>query len=100
MCSNGVIFSFWGEEDLGKGIPEEEVAQMDKFAVVFIFNIDHSPTVLTTSDLFSIDHDGTIRTNNGKWNYFLGRVSTLSVLIHCEYLNGLVQFNLFIIVFL
>lgn len=35
----------------------EEVSQIDEFAVVFVLNVDHSPSVLASTDLLSPNND-------------------------------------------
>lgn len=51
----------------------QEVAEVDEFAVVFVFNVYHAPAVLTAADLFSIDDDRLLTADNSKWNDVLGK---------------------------
>ena len=53
----------------------EEVTEIDEFAVVFIFNVNHSPAVLATPDLLAIHDDGFFASNDGKWDNILDSVS-------------------------
>ena len=45
---------------------EEEVAQVDEFAVSLVLNIDNTPAVLAAANLLAIDNDGLLRANNGE----------------------------------
>ena len=54
----------------------EEVAQIDKFAVVFILDIYHAPAVLAATNLLPTNDDGFFAPNNGKWNNILAPGST------------------------
>jgi hypothetical protein len=51
--------------------PCKEVAEVHKFTVVRVFDVDHSPAVLAPTDRFTIDEDVVLRTDNSKWNNFL-----------------------------
>lgn len=44
----------------------EEVAEIDKFAVILILDIDHAPSVLATTDLFTVDDDVLFASNDGE----------------------------------
>lgn len=46
----------------------EEVPEVDKFTVVLVFDVDHSPSVLTSTNLLSADNDGFLRPNNSEWD--------------------------------
>lgn len=35
----------------------EEVSEVHKFTMIFVFNIDDSPSVLTSTDLLATDND-------------------------------------------
>lgn len=50
----------------------KEVAEIDKFAVVFVFNVYHTPAVLTAADLLSVDDDRLLTADNSKRNDILG----------------------------
>lgn len=54
--------------EMGSG---EEVSQIHKLAVVLILDVDHTPTVLTTTDLLSVDDDRLLAANNCKGNDIL-----------------------------
>jgi hypothetical protein len=50
--------------NLGSGLDEilkmgsgEEISKVNKFAMVFILNINDTPSVLATTDLLAIDND-------------------------------------------
>lgn len=45
---------------------EEEVSQVDKFAVVLVLDVNDTPAVLAATDLLAIDHDGLLRADDGK----------------------------------
>jgi hypothetical protein len=42
----------------------KEVSEVDEFAVVLIFNIDDSPSVLTSTDLLASNDNRLLRSNN------------------------------------
>lgn len=46
--------------------PGQEIAQVDEFAVVFIFDVDHTPAVLAAANLLSANNDGLLATDNSK----------------------------------
>jgi hypothetical protein len=45
---------------------EEEVAEIDEFAVVLVLNVDNAPPVLTAADLLAVDNDGLLGTDDGE----------------------------------
>jgi hypothetical protein len=49
----------------------EEVAEVHKFAVVLILDIDNTPAVLATTNLLARDDDGLLRANNSEWDDIL-----------------------------
>lgn len=53
----------------------EEVAEVDEFGVVFIFDVDHSPAVLAATNLLPIDDNILLAPDNREWNDILGFVS-------------------------
>jgi hypothetical protein len=50
---------------------EEEVPQVDEFAVVLVLDVDNAPPVLATPDLLAIDNDGLLGADNGEGNQTL-----------------------------
>jgi hypothetical protein len=50
----------------------EEVPKVDKFAVVFVLDVDYPPAVLATPDLLSVHNNVLLATNNCKGNDVLG----------------------------
>lgn len=46
----------------------EEVAEVHKFAVVLILDIDDTPAVLATANLLARNDDGLLRADNSEWN--------------------------------
>ena len=59
--------------DLGSGLdevlqmrPEEEVSEIDEFAVVLVLHVDHTPSVLASPDLLAIDNDGLLGTDHSE----------------------------------
>ena len=46
-----------GLDKILKMSSEEEVAEVDEFAVSLILNVDDTPSVLSTSDLLAVDDD-------------------------------------------
>lgn len=53
----------------------EEVTEIDEFAVIFVFNVYHSPAVLASPDLLAIHDDGFFASHDGKWDDILNSVS-------------------------
>lgn len=51
--------------------PCKEVAEVHKFTVVSVLDVDHSPAVLAPTDRFTIDEHVVLRTDNSKRNNFL-----------------------------
>lgn len=51
--------------EMGAG---EEVAEVDEFAMVLVFDINDAPAVLTASDLLSTNNDSLLRADDGEWN--------------------------------
>lgn len=49
----------------------EEVSQIDEFAVVLVLDVDHTPAVLTTTDLLSVDNNGLLATNDSEGDNIL-----------------------------
>ena len=47
--------------------PGKEISQTDKFAMVFILNVDDTPTILTTSYGASVDNDRILAANDSEW---------------------------------
>lgn len=47
---------------------EKEVAEVNKFAMVFVLDVDDTPSILATADLLAINHNGLFGANNSKWN--------------------------------
>lgn len=46
--------------------PQEEVTQVDELAVLLILDVDHTPSVLATSDLLAVDNDVLLGADNGE----------------------------------
>ena len=44
----------------------QEIAQGDEFAMVFIFDVDNTPSILTATDLSATDGDGLFASDNSK----------------------------------
>jgi hypothetical protein len=64
--------------DLARGFNEilkvgtcKEVAEIHKLAVVLVFDVDDSPTILSASNLLSVHNDVLFTSNNGKGNDIL-----------------------------
>ena len=89
-----------GLDEILKVCSEEKVTEVHKLAVVLVFNVDHAPPVLTTSNLLAIDNDRLFRTNNGEWNHALNNLVSLQlhVFILCvANLNMFIQGSLLVI---
>ena len=54
---------------------EEEVAEVDEFAVVLILDVDNTPPVLAPADLLAIDNDGLLGADDSEGDQTLLRVS-------------------------
>jgi hypothetical protein len=46
----------------------QEVAEVDKFTVVLVLDVDDTPAVLAAADLLAVDNDGLLTTDNGERN--------------------------------
>ncbi len=72
LGAEGLVVDLGGRLDqvlqVGAG---KEVAEVDKFAVVLVLDIDHSPTVLASTDLLACNNNGLLRSNNCEWNDIL-----------------------------
>ena len=68
-----IVYLTGGFDQVLKVSAGEEVAEIDEFAVVFIFNVYHAPAVLTTADLLSNDNDRFLTADNSKRNDILGK---------------------------
>jgi hypothetical protein len=44
----------------------QEVAQVDKLAVVLVLNVDDTPAVLATANLLAVDNNGLLAADNGE----------------------------------
>ena len=75
----------------------EEVAEIDKFAMVLIFDVDDAPFVLSATDLLAINNDRLLTADNRKWDDVLdgGIRGTLLVVqflvviwVHLEVVEG------------
>jgi hypothetical protein len=60
--------------------PCKEVAEVHKFTVVSIFDVDHSPAVLAPTDRFTINEHVVLRTDNSKRNDFLKIPGSTSII--------------------
>lgn len=60
----------------------EEVSEVDKFAMILVFDVDDTPTVLTATDLLAINNNRFLTSNNGKGDDVLdGRVGSTFLVI-------------------
>lgn len=53
----------------------EEIAQVDEFAVILVFDVNHTPAVLAAANLLSANNDGVLATDNSKWDNVLHIIS-------------------------
>lgn len=51
--------------------PEQEVPQVDELAVALVLDINHTPTVLSASDLLAVDNDVLLGADHGEGNKVL-----------------------------
>jgi hypothetical protein len=73
-----------------------------ELAVVGVFDVDHSPSVLATSDRFALDDHIGLRADHSEGNDVLRHLSESAfknATRHRTYSYGLVQLNLLLIVF-
>ena len=54
---------------------EEEVSQVDEFAVSLVLDVDDTPSVLTAANLLTVDDDRLLGSDNGERNKVLPYVS-------------------------
>ena len=54
--------------------PGQEVAEVDEFAVLVVFDIDGSPSVLATSHGLAVNGDVALAADDCEWNDGLGRM--------------------------
>ena len=52
---------------------EQEVAEVDEFAVVLVLDVDNAPPVLAAADLLAVDDDGLFRADDGEGDEALRR---------------------------
>lgn len=74
--------------DLGCGLDEvlevgaeEEVSEVDEFAVVLVLDVDDAPAVLAATDLLAVDNDALFGTDDGEGDEALCCVS------YCQFLS-------------
>lgn len=82
---------------------EEEVSEIDKFAVSLVLNVDDSPSVLAAADLLTIDDNRLLGTDNCERNKILLRISMCTIRLNSSDETNLdltVQSTLLIIKFL
>ena len=53
------------------GSPGQEVAEVDKFTMLLVFNIDHSPPILSAADTFTINHHCALGSDDREGNHCL-----------------------------
>lgn len=58
-------------DEILKVCSQEEVSQVNEFAMGLVLNIDNAPSVLATSDLVTIDNDGLLGSDDSKGNQIL-----------------------------
>ena len=59
---------------------QQEIAQVDEFAVALVLDVDNAPSVLAATDLLAIDDDGLLRPDNSKGDQALLKLATN----HCK----------------
>ena len=59
--------------EMGSG---EEVAEVDEFAVGFVFDVDYAPFVCAGSDHFAVDVEGFLGTDDGEGDDVLNELGT------------------------
>lgn len=50
---------------------QQEVTQVNELAVVLVLDVDHTPSVLSATDLLSVDDDRLLGANDSKGNKVL-----------------------------
>ena len=59
----------------------QEVAEVDKFTVVLILDVDDTPAVLTAANLLAVHDDGLLTTDNGERNDILTQKVNIEAMI-------------------
>ena len=65
--------------------PGQEIAEVHEFAVVLVLDIDHTPSVLSSSYLSTFDDDVSLRSDDGERNPILD-LSVESALLLIEFI--------------
>jgi hypothetical protein len=84
LGTEGLVVDLAGSLDqilkVGAG---QEVAQVDKFTVVFVLDVDDTPAVLAAANLLAVDNNSLLTTDNRERNDVLeSGVNIRSKLIH------------------
>ena len=64
-----------GEEKISPG---QEVAQIDEFAMLFVFNIDDPPPILPPTDALPINYDRALGPNNCERDHRLRSIASVT----------------------
>lgn len=56
----------------------QEVAEVNKFAVVLVLDVDHTPAVLAAAHLFSVDNNVLLASDDGEWDNILDSLESRS----------------------
>jgi hypothetical protein len=97
VCTSGGAALLQGHElfgaeslvvDLAGGFNEvlkvgagQEVAKVHEFAVVLVFNVDHTPAVLAAAHLFSVDNNVLLASDDGEGDNILALIRTVAVIV-------------------
>ena len=78
--------------------PSQKVSEVDKFAMSFIFDIDNSPSVLSTTNGFAINCDASLGSNNSERKHVLNLSCIAPWPAGMTYSNSLIQTRLRLII--
>lgn len=51
--------------------PSKKIAEVNEFAMIFILDVDHTPTILPSANRFALDNDVPLRPYDGERNNIL-----------------------------
>ena len=57
-------------------LPGQKVAEVHKFAVLLVFDVDDSPSILSPADALAINHNRALRADNCERNHRLQRIAS------------------------
>lgn len=64
--------------------PQQEVTQVDELAVVLVLDVDHTPSVLTATDLLAVDNDRLLGADDSEGNKVLNAKVSHETIVCCS----------------